>query len=223
MIAAFALTLLSLQAPTAHLARANVSAADLGITSLDPTLPQPAAALPEVPPAPLAIRVASPSLTNANGCMPGSAICRHLPAVLAEGRLMQEARVTPVGWEVPGTGVTVYGFIVSGNPGGWEGFWWTGNAVGYGCGGAIGADGYQVCLMQAQIAVDFVEQSVGLRHGKEIRAQQEAAGTAPRWTSGGEAPVIQSSPSTISYSSSGTSGSSGSGGSSGESGSNARF
>lgn len=39
---------------------------------------------------------------------------------------------------------------------------------------------------------DFEEQNVGFRDGQELRRRQEAMGTAPRWTSGGEAPHQQS-------------------------------
>jgi len=71
---------------------------------------------------------------------------------------------------------------------------WQGAPSGAGCYlmGPWDSDAYRVWAFQQQVAKDFVEQSVGLRHGKELRQQQEAMGTAPRWTSGGEAPHQQS-------------------------------
>jgi len=177
MIAAFALTLLSLQAPSAPTAPGEFTNTQLGLEAFDPPLPQPAAALPQTPAPPLAIRISSASSRDTWGCFPGSTVfCRHAPAILNAG------------WVVPGTPTT------SNGPCAWTG-WAASSAYACSNGAAFDRDGYQVWLLQQQIADDFVEQNVGLRHGKEIRAQQEAAGTAPRWTSGGEAPAPRSAPS----------------------------
>lgn len=217
MLSTVAVALLSLQASSAYVASADLSAAEVRIQVLDPSLPQ----LPEAPAAPLVapvgIRLAYPSLTDAYGCMPDSSLCRHLSAVMDAGQVVPGARVTPVGWEVPGTGRVLYSFVLDGDPGGWAGLWSTGVS---GCQGAIEWD---VCIVQARISSDFVQNSAGLRQGKELRRQQEAAGTAPRWTSGGEAPAPRSAPSTSSYSSSGTGGGGSPSSSAGRSVGKARF
>lgn len=174
-------------------AAAPVSAMSAGQAPLPGDLPEVAAPMPvlaseavaeEVP-----LRFAS---TDAYGCLWGASnanYCRH-PSLYEN---LDGARIgLPVAIVHSMANPTMFGRTTS-LPCAttWN---WQGAPNGAGCYlmGPWDSDAYRVWAFQQQVAKDFVEQSVGLRHGKELRQQQEAMGTAPRWTSGGEAPHQQS-------------------------------